>query len=229
MALRGNKQIHPKFTNRIVTQPAIEPVTVKQVKDYLRLTPEDFTQDNLLADQIVAARAVIESQSGFAFITQTWKLTLDHWPGFRDPWWDGARVGSISELYGANTELGTIIPTKYPLQTVDTLTVYDEDSNATSVTVSTKFDVDTESWPGRVALKSGQTWPVALRRLNAIEFGYTAGFGTTAKSVPDELRLAVTMTAAYMYDNRGKCCSAVDAFGASGAGAIVNSFKQVRI
>lgn len=228
MTLRGRKQITHQFSNRLSTAPATEPVLLADLKLYLRYTLTD--QDDYLIDLITTARLFIESVTGFAFITQEWQMTMDNWPGQRDDWWDGSRVGSINELYGMASPFQFVQPTKYPLQSVDTLTVYDESSNATSVTVADKFDVDTQSWPGRLVLKRGETWPIALRALNAIEFVYTAGFGDTASDVPENFKQAIIMMAGYMFNNRGNaCCAASNAYGASGAANLISAFEARHI
>jgi len=84
---------------------------------------------------------------------------------------------------------------RWPLQSITSCTVYDEDSNSTAVVVSSVFDVDTQSLPGRLSLQSGATWPVALRANNAIEIVYVAGYGDAAADVPADLRRAVKQLA----------------------------------
>ena len=225
--LRGTRQITNRQTDRIVTGPASEPVTLTELKLHLRETGSD--QDDYLTDSIIAAREEIESVSGFAFIDQTWTLLLDRWPGQREAWWDGVRVGSINALYGGFGDLTNITPSRYPLQTVDTLTVYSDVGTSASVTVADVFDVDATSWPGRINIKRGAVWPIALRSINAIEFGYTSGFGADADAVPEQYKRAIRSMAAWIYENRGTGCSRGDAYIDSGASSIIAKFKQVRL
>jgi uncharacterized phiE125 gp8 family phage protein len=208
------------------TAPAAEPVTVTELRDYLRETATGLP-DSVAEDLIAEAREMIENNTGLALITQEWTLALDHWPnGASEPWWDGVQQGAISELYSGRYARSLDLP-RYPLQAVDSVTVYDEASNSTSVTVSTVFDVDTYRTPGRITLKSGQTWPVALRAQNAIIVVYTSGYGDASTDVPAALRRAVKQVAAYLYTHRGDECDMGDAL--AQAGSILDQYMVRRV
>lgn len=227
--LRGNKHIHEQQSNVQTIAPTAEIIFLEDLKEHLRLTGDDCSQDNYLVDAIRSATDEIEASTGFAFLTQSWKLTLDHWPRQNEPWWSGTMVGSISELYGGASHLETIELPRYPLQSITSITVYDEDGNSTAVTVGNVFDIDTASYPGRLRLKHGSTWPIALRNLNAIEIVYVAGFGDDVSDVPQPYKRAVRTMAAWLYDNRGTGCSMGDAYVKSGAELIMRKFRRVKI
>lgn len=227
MALRPAVRLYDRRASRQTVAPAIEPVTIRELKAWLRITSDD--EDEWLAQLIRDAVSEIEETSGLALISQSWQLTLDRWPTrTREPWWDGVRQGSIADLHGAEYASDVELP-KWPLQSITSCTVYDEESTSTAVTVATTFDVDTQSYPGRMTLQSGATWPVALRANNAIEVVYVAGYGATAEDVPDGLRRAVRMMAAFAYTNRGDGCSMADAYNGSYARGIVDRYKPARI
>ena len=57
-----------------VTAPAIEPVTLAETKQFLRV--EQTTEDNAIAQMITAAREAAERYLGVSLITQSWKLIL---------------------------------------------------------------------------------------------------------------------------------------------------------
>ena len=82
-----------------------------------------------------------------------------------------------------------------------------------------------------MTLKSGATWPVALRANNAIEISYTSGYGDAAADVPAPVKRAVKQMAAYLYQNRGDgCgCDASEAFNDSGAASLFSAYKVVKI
>jgi uncharacterized phiE125 gp8 family phage protein len=64
----------------LVTPPVMEPVTLTEVKRYLRI---DFTDDDaLLGILITAARQEVEQFLRRALITQTWDLILDWGPAW---------------------------------------------------------------------------------------------------------------------------------------------------
>ena len=212
--------------SKIVTKPALEPISLSETKSHMRIS--DDCDDSDLVAYMIDARKFIEDHVGIAFINQTWRLSIDRWPGGREAWWDGVRETSITEIYNASTSQSLYLP-RYPLSSITSITTYDEDSNSTAVTVANVFDVDTDSLPGRITLKRGQTWPVALRANNAIEIVYIAGYGTVGTDVPSPEKRAIKQLAAYMYSHRGDDCDPADAFSKSGASSIFDSYRTLRI
>ena len=187
MSLRQSVPLYQFHGSVIVTGPASEPVTASELRTHLRADATELPDGEANA-LITEARAEIETMTGLAFITQTWRLALDRWPAGGEAWWDGVREGSILELYGSNTLRSVDLP-RWPLASITSVTTYDEASVSSSVTVANVFDVDTYRVPGRITLKRGQTWPVALRGSNAIEIVYVAGY-TSAANIPAPLKRA---------------------------------------
>lgn len=66
--------LYPRKAKRI-THPAVEPVSLAEVKAYLRLDHTD--DDDLINDLIEAARDAAEMYLRQSLITQTWLLTYD--------------------------------------------------------------------------------------------------------------------------------------------------------
>lgn len=226
MALRPAPHLHQYRGNRLQTAPTVEPVTLSELKTHLRLTNE--AEDSFLSELIGEARQEIEDLYGIAFNTQAWKLTLDHWPMAGEKWWDGMREGHIDEIYAGARHAAVTLP-RYPLLSVDTVTVYDEDSNSSTVTIATTFDIDTSQLRGRMALQRGATWPIALRSVGAIEIDYSAGYGASASDVPAPLKRAVRQLAGYLYEHRGDGCEPGDAIRKSGAKTILDRYRVVEV
>ena len=224
MALRQTQKLYQNRGNRITVEPAVEPVTLAEMKDQLRIDGTD--DDAFLTDSITEARQEIEDLTGLSLITQSWQLTIDRWPNGREPWWDGTVQAHINTLSGVNRSLE--IP-RYPLQSITSVTTYDEAGNGTVENVSTTFDVDTQQMPGRLTLKSGASWPTALRDTNAIEIVYVSGYGLAAADVPAPIRGAIRRVVAYMYQHRGDGCDTGDALTASGASSTVDRYKVRRV
>jgi len=229
MALRHTVSYHQGRGNIITSAPAVEPVTAAELRTYLRETATGLP-DSEADDFIAEARQYIEDQCGVAMIAQSWLMAIDRWPTQREPWWDGWRQGHINILHGSSSASDVKLP-RFPLQAVDGVNVYDEDGNATAVVVADTFDIDTIRTPGRMTLKRGSTWPVALRANNAIEISYTSGYGNAAADVPAPMKRAVKQMAAYLYQNRGDgCgCDASQAFDDSGAASLLSAYKVVKI
>src|SRR5262245_56901775 len=59
-------------------EPEVEPVTLGEVKEHLRIT--HTSEDELLSGIIRAARDEVERATGTALISQAWRLVLDRWP-----------------------------------------------------------------------------------------------------------------------------------------------------
>lgn len=226
MSLRAPVHLYQYEGSVIITEPSIEPVTLAELKEHLRIS--DDTEDDYLTELIVEARAEIEQASNLTLISQKWRLTIDQWPGGRADWWDGVKQAHINTLYGPNSSADLRLP-RYPLISIDSVTVFDEDSNSAVVSVANTFDIDANQRPGRISLKVGATWPIALRANNAIQIDYYAGYGATADDVPAPLKRAIRSMAAYLYSHRGDGCDPVEAMHKSGAASVVNRYKTVRI
>ncbi len=217
-------RLHQHQASRLTTAPAAEPVTAAEMRAFTRATATQLPDADAEA-LIETARQWIEDRSGMAMIDQTWTLTIDRWPGYHEPWWDGVRDGAVSQIQ--RTPNGVDLP-RYPLSSITSVTTYAADSTPTVVTVADVFDVDAASIPGRMTLQSGQVWPVVSRPSNGIEIAYVAGYGATGASVPAPVKQAVLRLAGYLFDNRGGC-DAAEAYRASGACGIMGSYRVKRI
>lgn len=225
MVLRATKKLAPHQGHRLVTAATDYPVTMQEMIDLLRGPPEE--EYLFIAECVKQATRLFEGLTGLACINQTWRLTLDAWPGAGASWWDGYRQLPVTELYRGGVDFVEL--PRYPLSSVSAVTTYDLDNTAASVVVSNVFLTDTVSFRGRLVLQSGQTWPIALRDRNAIEITYIAGFGATADDVPESIRRAIRQIAAYLFDNRGSGCSPAKIISSTGALQIASEYVMVRI
>jgi len=148
----------------------------------LRSSPVSM-EDDLLTGFIKAAREYCEGYQNRAFITQTWELLLDAFPDspFQIP-----------------------LP---PLQSdesnqIESIKYYDTAGTETEF-AKANYEVDTESYKGRVALAYGKSWPsVTLRPMNGVVVQFKAGYGDAAADVPELVQLAIKVLAGHMYENR---------------------------
>jgi len=174
----------PPFVERrmaltIVTEPTIEPLTLAEIKEHLRLEAGWSVEDSVITFCQKAARRYCEQFQGRAYMEQTWKLTLDAFP----------RGGVIE------------IP-RPPLLSVTHVKYYGTGGTATTMTAANYY-VDTASERGRVHLGYGEVWPGAtLRPAAGVEVQFVAGYGSATSSVPDEIKQAINMLAAHLYENR---------------------------
>ena len=177
----------------LVTPPAGEPVSLTEAKAHLRIDSAD--DDSLIGALITAARQAAEAHMRRALITQTWRLTLDRFPAAPQAWWDGVRQAADMPGDGSVIELP-----RPPLVSVTSVTAYDDADNATVAGASSYF-VDSDGEPGRIVLRSGQTWPAAVRVANGVEVVFVAGYGA-ASAVPQAIRQGMLMLIGQLFENR---------------------------
>lgn len=225
MSLRPRTTYNNTYGHTLVTRAASEPVSVSELRDTLKL--EIGNEEILLQNLIIEATEEIEKRYNLAMLTQSWKLTLDNWPGSALDWWDGVRDGAVTEAYGDHAARWVTLP-RYPLQSITSVKTYNSAGTPTTLTVSDYFDVDISSKRGRMILKDGQVWPTAERSNNAVEITYVAGYGDSPFDVPAPLRRAVRQMAAYLYQHRGDC-DAGQAIKESGITSTLGMYGVTRI
>jgi len=143
------------------------------LKAHLRIDAAD--EDDLLEGLIRVARAHLETLAGVALITQGFRLLLDDWPR-----------GEVIQLM------------KTPVQTIDTILVYDADGVAQEQPLTGAL-LDAEARPARLVIRDRLRPSQAI---NGIEIDFTAGFGAGTE-VPPELKRAILIHAAHLYEFRG--------------------------
>lgn len=177
--------------------PALEPVTLNEAKDFLRVNGDD--DDALISELIVAARRAGEDFTRRTFIATTYKLSLDRWPSrsdLDDGLWEGVREGADKSSPNASLALP-----RPPLRSVTSVTTFD-DTDAGTVWASSNYFVDTGSIPGRILPRSGRAPPTAARVANGIEIVFKAGHGDAAQSVPRPLRQGLLMLVSHLHEQR---------------------------
>jgi len=161
----------------LVTGPTAEPVGVPEAKDHVRVDQD--TDDSLIDALIVTARRTVEAWRNEALITQTWNLILDAFP-----------------------EGDTLRVPLPPLQSITHIKYTDADGDESTFSADS-YIVDTDSDPGRVVLKTGQSWPgTTLQAANGVEVRFVAGYGDAAGDVPREVRQAMLLMIGHWYENR---------------------------
>jgi len=77
----------------VKTAPTVEPITVSEVKDHLRITTADF--DTILGELITAAREYVEKITGRALVQRTLEAQYKDWHNFDLPYPPVISVDSI--------------------------------------------------------------------------------------------------------------------------------------
>ncbi|MEC0211818.1 hypothetical protein P4H70_23025 [Paenibacillus ehimensis] len=176
---------------KVISPPAVEPITVSDLKPQLGYDLTDTSPDERLLPLIPAAREWAEDYTKRVFITQTLEFALDEWPC--QEWTDNRGKSH------ASIELPRL-----PLQSVTSVTYTDKDG-VTAVWVASNYVVDDFSFVPRIVRKRGIAWPsVQLAAANGVRVRFVAGYGDTAASVPQKIKQALIMLVAYWYEN-GMC------------------------
>ena len=87
-----------------------------------------------------------------------------------------------------------------PLVSVTSI-VYVDPAGANQTLAASVYTVDTSNEPGRVYLAYGQSWPSTRDIPKAITVTYVAGYGTS-NSVPKDIKQAILMMIAHLYEHR---------------------------
>lgn len=142
-----------------VTQPSVEPVTVDETKDRLRI--DTTAEDTDIGNMIKAARQWTENYLSFALVQRQLRLYLDVWP-----------ASDVIELPRSN------------LVSIDTVQYVDIDGNV-QTWADTNYEADTASFVGRLLLDPDSDYPSIRAQRQAVMITYTAGYPDDNASPPD--------------------------------------------
>jgi len=165
-------------TIQIVTQPASEPLTLAEVKEFLRVDHSD--DDATLAIFITAARQLCESYTRLALMPTTFEEYFDEFPTATGTFKDEIRL--------SRSPVSAVTYVKYI------------DGNDTTITTSASdYKTDLVSRPARISPDNG--WFGTYDTINAVFVRYVAGFADAA-SVPAPLKHGMMLVIGDMYENR---------------------------
>jgi len=167
---------------KIITPVAIEPITLAEVRQHLRL-PEDATEDDLLLGLIKTARVYCENYTRRALAEQTLETYKDRFSG-ADP---------------------IMLPCPPLLSVVEI--GYTDSTGQETILSDSDYLVDTACEPGRVMPAYGTTWPVFTPYPSSpIRIRFVAGY----MDLPVSIRLALLLLVGHWYENREATGTAKD-------------------
>lgn len=153
------------MSERLIALPAALAVSMDAARRAARIdVNEDGTTvlDDDIARAVRAYTRDAEHETGRAFVSQTWRVTLDRFPA-------------------------SIKSPKAPLASVAQVKFYDVDGIERTLDPR-DYLVDPESEPGYVVPAPGRAWPATAARINAVEVDFLCGYGLDETAVPDEAK-----------------------------------------
>lgn len=161
------------------TAPAIAPVSLAEVKAFLRI--DEAIEDTEIQRMLDAALAMADGADGGlgrALITQSWTLKLDAF----------------------QAEIPIPLP---PLQSVTSIQYIDGAGVSQTVDAADYQVVGAgDAAPAWVKPAYGKSWPSTRDQPEAVTIAFTAGYGG-ASDVPAPIRQAIEQAAADLYTFRG--------------------------
>jgi hypothetical protein len=187
---------------QLITAPTYEPVTLAEAKDHLRL--EHDTDDSFVLGLIATARQHLEKVLWRAFLSQTWELTLEGFPGTGLRWSDLGFRGSALYPFPSRSRFlqKDWDAIELPLGEVQSVTsvTYVDVAGVTQTLATSEYQLDT-SLPAKLRLPYGKTWPDARSQWDAVKIRYVVGWANPSK-VPAPLKAAIKLLVSQMYEHR---------------------------
>lgn len=161
----------------VTSAPSVEPISTAEAKEYLRIDTSDTSQDNILAIEIKAVRQRFEEYLQRTLITTT-----------------------LSYEMNAHDMRNPIEIPRPPVQSITSLTTYDEASGSETSTVvtNTKYQLVNKA----ILVERNEGWDVN-RRYRAGTLVYVAGYGDVSTDVPQDIVMAMLELLALRWERRG--------------------------
>lgn len=161
-------------TWKVTTEPTVEPYDMVRAKQYMRIDLDDENENiNAL---LKASRIWVEDYLRRKLISQT--ITLYRW--------------SFSEAMLLPCPPFLSLTTFKYVNTAGTLTTVD----------SSFYAIDSTTEPARVRRAYDQSYPSPRWQWDAIQIAYKAGYGTTADTVPEQIKIGIYQMALHLFENR---------------------------
>lgn len=167
------------FSIEVSSAPAVEPLSLAEIKGHLRIDADETAEDTELSAFIKTARLHVERIYGQRLINQTIKIYLDDFPACA---WLRLPIG--------------------PVQSISSIT-YQDVNDATQTWDSGNYQLDAKSNPARLALEPDADWPdIRIGELNAVTITLACGHGAAGSDVPEAIRSAMKLMVGHWYEHR---------------------------
>jgi len=186
-------------------QPAVEPVSLLEVKQHLRVDHE--TDDSYIDALITAAREWAEVYLDRTLVTTQWTMRMDSFPtmarqlseAYQDRTFIATQMNVRADIFPPDIELP-----RPPMSTSNTTATisYLTDTGTRTTMPTDQYRVDSDSTPGVVRPLYAGTWPAHRVDQNSVVITWYAGYGDSGQSVPRQIRHAIMMLVGVWYEVR---------------------------
>lgn len=170
----------PNIDYVLKTPAAVTAITVTELKEQAILDVSDTSQDTYLTGLIKTVTSYAESSMRRDIINKTYTAHINSFPSY-----------SSQGIELQRGKLQSITSVKYYIDTV-----------LTTLSSATYYTTTSENY-GSIYLVDGNSWPTADTRQQSVQIEFVAGFGATATTVPDDIKLALKEHATFLFQSRG--------------------------
>lgn len=163
-------------TINLVTDAAIEPVTLADAKLQLRIETDITAEDARVTRLIQSAREECEHKIGRGLLLPTWELVLDAFPAV--------------EIELRKADIAAI-----------TSVIYIDENGASQTMDSALYSLDADTAHGWLLPAIDTTWPATLDTANAVRVRFTTGVATAAQ-VPAAIKDWILLRVESLYRNK---------------------------
>lgn len=180
------------------------PVSLSDVKTWLKVPSTITADDNLITALIKSATGIFEKITGRDLINKTYKTYLDAFPCV-----DGLNyytgISSLAPQYHDNG----IVIRKSKLQSITSIQYY-KDGVLTTWDSSNYYITDLPDYSA-IYLVTNKEFPsdVDIRK-QAVVINFVTGYGVDDTYVPEDVKQALLQFITYLYENRGDCANSKD-------------------
>lgn len=165
----------------LTSESTTEPLTLDEIKLFLRLSTSATTEDTLLSALAITARKEAQQKTCRQLVTAKHELKLDDFPGE-----EIIRMPYAPMIYTGTSDV--------------TITYL----NGTGVATlpSSDYTVSYTSEPAEIYPEYEHEWPTdVVDRRNAVSISYRCGY-STSNPVPENIKTWMKMRIASLYENR---------------------------
>lgn len=198
-----------QYTLNIITPPLQNPVSLDLASRACRIDSND-DMDLLLID-VKASTGFAERFLNRSLITKTYSLNINHVEApnqghsfnYMNP---NLFVYPLNFMWNGNFSSRGLELLRSPVQSVQAVTIYKWDGTQVSLTLNTDYYLDTSTEPARIKFVpfDANLTNIPHNEIEHINIQYTAGYGDSHESIPDEIKSALLKMILRLWENRGE-------------------------